>query len=53
MSDKDKQVFLAKIPIDVKESEIKELFQPFGEIDSIDIKRRFAFVVSNLLPGNM
>ncbi len=48
MNAKDKQVFVAKLPEDVKESELREIFSPFGDIDSIDIKRRFAFIVSSL-----
>ena len=45
MSSKNKQVFVAKLPKDVSQDELRQMFTPHGEIESISIKHGFAFIV--------
>eukprot|EP00096_Caligus_rogercresseyi_P010422 TRINITY_DN3794_c0_g1_i1.p1 TRINITY_DN3794_c0_g1~~TRINITY_DN3794_c0_g1_i1.p1 ORF type:complete len:294 (-),score=132.18 TRINITY_DN3794_c0_g1_i1:1866-2747(-) len=55
----DRKLFVGGLPQDAKDSDIKEHFQTFGEIESINIKtdpqtgrsRGFAFVVFKALEG--
>ncbi len=45
MSSKNKQVFVAKLPKDVTQDELRQMFAPFGEIESVSLKHGFAFIV--------
>lgn len=45
MSSKNKQVFVAKLPKDVTQEELREMFTPYGEIENISLKHGFAFIV--------
>lgn len=45
MSTKNKQVFVAKLPKDVTQDELKSMFSPYGEIENISLKHGFAFIV--------
>lgn len=46
MSSKNKQVFVAKLPKDVSQDELRQMFSPYGEIESVSLKHGFAFIVS-------
>lgn len=45
MSSKNTQIFIAKLPKEAVEDDLREMFSPFGEIKSVIIKRGYAFVV--------
>ena len=45
-SDEDNpKIYIAKIPIDIEKRDIEDLFDKFGRIADIQIKKRFAFIV--------
>ena len=50
MSSKNKQVFVAKLPKDVTQDELRQMFSPYGEIESISLKHGFAFIVADFNP---
>jgi hypothetical protein len=45
MSSKNAQIFVAKLPRNVSESEIREVFSVYGEISSISLNKGYCFVV--------
>ncbi len=46
MSSKGAQIFITKLPKDIRAEEIRREFQRFGKIVDVSIKRGYAFVVS-------
>jgi RNA recognition motif-containing protein len=46
-------VYVGGLPSDIKESEIKREFSKFGKIHDINIKARYAFIVSTRLKHMM
>ena len=45
MSSKNTQIFIAKLPKEAAEEDLRDMFNSYGDIKSIIIKRGYAFVV--------
>jgi RNA recognition motif-containing protein len=45
MSTKKSQLFISRIPHDIKEEEVREMFIKFGEIKRLSVKTGYAFLV--------
>ena len=45
----NKQIYIGHLPYDSRKSDLEELFNKFGRIDEVSVKRRFAFMVRNSL----
>lgn len=46
MSSKNPQIYIGGLPPDIREREIRDDFEKFGNIVDVHIKNKFAFVVS-------
>jgi RNA recognition motif-containing protein len=40
----NKQIYIGHLPYDCRKSDLEELFNKFGRIDEVSVKRRFAFM---------
>jgi RNA recognition motif-containing protein len=45
------QIFVTKLPLSVTKKEIEDLFDRYGTIVEVSIKKNFAFVVITLTTG--
>lgn len=45
MSSKNRQIFVTKLPRDTTKEELQKLFEEFGKIRDVTMKRTYGFVV--------